>query len=307
MNKKYTYLSVAFAALSMSLAPAKASLISKESFLNDGVVGSYKDGAFTNPTSNEQVVVGNFGFSIENGWKNGTGLITPVKTAALTHSHLVAPSLPGGIRVDLNTSAVPRNSYRQLASVPPLSSSYYMSGLIRAESKFQYDGEFVSAGFGGTPPNWDTTDVSSGIHYGLSRSDGKDYLSVFAGGNTYNLLDVTNHTPETYQIVVSLVVDELGNERLWAGYAPSASESLTIVLAGVSVETWTSPSSLGYMIIQTATMGAHPARLSVLFDEIYLGTDLSDVTTYPMIPESSAAYSVAALAAFFLALYARKS
>ena len=290
MKKQIFYPLIASLTLSLAASTAHGVLIAKESFLDDGTTaGCYVNGQMTTG-NNATVIVGNSGFSTENAWQNGTGSINVVGTS-FSSTHLPSAALQGSMRVtSYANNALARNSSRQLATTPTLSATYYMSGLISfSNGSLLNDGDHVCVGFQGNDLSYNETSYSSGISYGLSRLEGLTYLSVFAGGNIYNLLDVTGtESSVTYQVVIQLTVDSSGNDILTVGYADDSDESLVIALSGTSVETWSGASSLSYLTAQAVTTGTSASsNVPTYFDEVYLGTDLSDVTTFTSIPEAS--------------------
>jgi len=262
---------------------ASAAVISSESYWTQATPsgGSYGAGGIAQNSSpdNTAVVQGNTGFNATNKWLSQTSAIGVINTTSLSGSVVQGTTQSGS--VDFIAKGVDRTSNRQLASVPTLASTYYLSGLVKVGALANLGtGEYLTSGFLGSAPAFSTINLSTGFHYGVRNVAGTVYLAVFAGGNAYNLLALDSTTvTNTYQIVLKLDVNASGVDTLTAWYATNNASSLTQGLAATSVETWTGASSLDYYALQSHTTVADN-RL-VYFDEMRLGTALADVTTIP--------------------------
>lgn len=264
---------------------ASSALISSESFWTQSTVsgGSYGNAAFASASApaNNVVVAGNSGFSAGNPWLNSTGAVVASSTFSLTGS--VVPGSTSSGAAALSPRGVDRNSVRQLASTPALSSSYYLSGLVNVGSLTDLDtpGEYLACGFLGNTLAATVVDINTGFHFGVRNDAGTIYLAAFAGGTAYNLLALDGSTiANTYQIVLKLDVNASGTDTLTAWYAQNNATGLTQGLAATSVNTWTGAGSLGYFALQDHST-VSDASAFVAFDEMRFGTTLADVTTVP--------------------------
>lgn len=264
---------------------ASATLISSESFQTQATQsgGTYGTGAIGNVSNpaNSVVVVGNSGFSASNAWANPTGSVSVASTTSLTGS-VVSGSTQTGSSL-LSPRGFDRNSVRQLAATPALSSSYYLSGLVNVGALSDLDtvGEYMACGFLGNTISATTVDINTGFHFGVRNNSGTIYLAAFAGGNAYDLLALNGSTiTNTYQIVLQLDVNASGTDTLTAWYAQNNAGSLTQGLAPTSVETWSGAASLGFFAEQAHSTVSDAAAF-IAFDEMRFGTSVTDVTAVP--------------------------
>ena len=263
--------------------PVSVTLIASESFKTTAATDDYSTGTSLGTAGNNDVVVGNTGFNAANTWVNATGAAISDGGVSLTHSGLVGAALTGSVQIKPQ-SALDRNIFRKLASVPGIYSSYFLSGLVNLGALGDVrDGDYVALGLMNNL-TVSTAGIDEGMHFGISRDAGVAYLSAFAGGNVYTLLELDAATyAETFQVVLQLDVDASGNDALTAWYAADGDAALTKALDAVSVETWVSADDLRMMVAQTKSPNA-VITPGVHVDEVYFGTTLGDVTT---IPESA--------------------
>jgi hypothetical protein len=258
----------------------QAALIASESF-ETSADGVYVSGNIYN----QGVVTGNTGFSSSNVWVNNTGAIkanTSTNSAYWLDTHSgISGSVGTTHGVALVTSGYNRNSNRLLAATPATASSYYFSGVSRLNGSTVLDnGDKMSMGMMDAIAA-NSFDVSTGIHFGCYKQSDTDYLAVFAGGNTYNLLELAGGlVGKVYQVVLKLDVDASGNETLTAWYAADGDQTLTPGLTAADVgDIWQDAGDLDTFTLQAAeglnTTGTQLGR----FDEMRFGTSLSDVTT----------------------------
>ena len=270
---------------------ASAVLIAAESFQTSAETDDYTADLHVAATANSKIVVGNVGFNTAEPWVNPTGAITANGTG-LTHSGVVAlaeQSSLGALRVQPAVSggiALDRNSRRNLGTLPPpLASTYYLSGLVKlGELNDLRGGQDLSVGFEYTVAA-NVYSVSNGMHFGVRREaddglGGAAYLTASAAGASWDLLDLTGHYGETFQIVLRLDVSATGNETLNVWYAVDGATTLTLGLDAVNIETWDDEWDLKMLIAQgKSTYNFNP--FGARFDEIRLGTEFADVTTLP--------------------------
>jgi hypothetical protein len=255
----------------------QATLIAYEGFLNTAATNDYAAVALGNALP---VVVGNSGFDSANTWGGPTSSIQ-ADAGSLSHSRLVQSAQSGQIL--LYSGTLGRGSSRSLAATPTVSATYYMSGLVNLASAGRLAaGEYRAVGFMGTNVNGIST-FTNGMNYGVRNVAGSIYLAAFAGGTIYNVAALPAFAT-TYQVVLKLDVNATGNETLSAWYAASGDTKLNDGFSGVSVETWSKAADLSRLSTQISSGTAYAAGTGTGFDEVYLGTKLSDVTT-AAIPE----------------------
>ena len=263
---------------------AQAVLIGSESFqsTNSDPAGyTAKDPLAMNP-SNFKVVVGNSGFSANQPWANAAGDIIADGWGGMVHSGVTGSALAGCIRLRSNGSqGYDRNSTRMLDPLPSASSTYYLSGLARFGKVTNLEeGQEMSVGFKHSTSDFDVYEVDNGMHFGSQMEGGVNYFTASAGGSTYNLMAGTvANEAAVFQIVLKLDVDAAGTDTLTAWYAADGDTALTQGLAPTSVESWTGANDLRMLVVQGNTTGYN--IFGNRFDEVRLGTELSDVTTIP--------------------------
>lgn len=252
----------------------QASLIAYEGFRTTVSADDYAAGAL----SGQNPVLGNSGFSGTYVWQGTTGTMA-VETGSQSHSALVRSAQSG--QAILKGYTTGRGASRSQAVDPTVSATYYMSGLVNLNSSGRLNaGEYRAAGFMGLVVSGATVSIADGMHYGVRNDSGSYYLAAFAGGNIYNVAALPAFAT-TYQIVLRLDVNEVGNETLSAWYAASDDAELMEGFSGVSVETWNGASDLCRLTVQTS---GGTSTLETWFDEVYLGTELVDVTSIA-VPE----------------------
>ena len=268
MKKNVTVL---VAGLLAGLADAvQANLIAYEGFRTTAAAEDYTAGNFLN----QKPVVGNFGFNDTMGWVGNTGALN-VTDLPFSHSALVGPAESGSARI--YSQAGGRGVSRSLAASPVGSTVYYMSGLVNLVSEARVpENEYRTAGFMGTTVSTSPVSHADGMHYGLRNVGGTVYLAAWAGGSAYNIAPLPS-TGVTYQVVLKLDVNAGGTDTLSAWYSAHGDTELTKGFIGQAVETWSKVDDLRRLTLQTGGTGTS-TTLFTSFDEIYLGTALSDVT-----------------------------
>ena len=265
---------------------ASAVLIAAESFQTSGEIDDYTAELHVTHEANHKIVAGNYGFNEDEPWVNITGAVMCNGTPEIT-DHSAITTFPGrtselgSLRIKPQKN-INRNSRRNLAITSlPLSSTYFLSGLIRlGELSHLRDGQDLSMGFKYTIADVEQYKIDDGMHFGVRRHDGAAYLTASAGGNTYDLFDLTSHDAEVFQIVIRLDVNAAGNDTLTAWYAANGATELTLGLTSTSVETWDSAQDLKMLVAQQkSTYDYDP--FGSRFDEVRLGTEFADVTTLP--------------------------
>ena len=269
----------AFAGVAFS---AQATLIGSESFYATAASSdtyNVTDQAMTH-ADNFKVVVGNTGFGTNEAWVNASGAVTVNAWAGMVHSGVTGSTLVGNMHVKPMASGVDRNSRRNLAAVPALSSTYYLSGLVRLGAAANlYNGHELSVGFKQYINELEYK-VDNGMHLGVRKVAGVAYLTASAGGNTWDLTSIAGKEAQVFQVVLQLDVSAGGADTFTAWYAEDGDTDLTLGLGATSVETWSDAGYLRRLVGQErSTAGAGP--FGARFDEIRLGTELSDVTTIP--------------------------
>jgi hypothetical protein len=292
---KYRHLPLARTSLAVLLAPAfsifagfafAAPPVASESFWTtdlEPLNGEYRQGHLANPdvegTNNSVVVAGTSGFDATLPWKEDTSSIQVLADFGLEHSGLVGESQPGGIRWTAFQEGMNRNSNRTLAATPKTSSSYYLSGLIRAAGSITEEGHAATVGFlPSISPN--TFDISQGFYFGLHVEEGDLKIAAFANDQSFELVNLSQERmARVYQIVLRLDVDAAGDEILTAWIVRDADASLTQVLAPTPVGNfWATPADLEIFTLQTRGAGVENREMG-RFDEMRFGTTLEAVTT----------------------------
>lgn len=269
-----------FACASLTSA-GHAVMIASESFqtTTTGTNGTYIAGSM----NGSGVIVGNTGFSGTSTWDANTGSVS-AQTASLTGS-LVPGTLQSGSvlfkTLAASGSGVNRNGHRLLAATPITSPSYFLSGLVQGiNTTALTDGAAVAAGFMPTIST-NTFSIATGIHFGIHRTGTDNFLAAFAGGNTYNLLNINATITSTYQVVLRLDVNASGNETLTAWYGTSDASDLTLGLAATDIGSfWTSAADIDTFVLQVRNPNNSSASVAN-FDEMRFGTTMADVTTVP--------------------------
>jgi hypothetical protein len=270
-------------------ATANAVLTASESFWVDA--SAYADGqSFQNGEDN---VAGTVGFTATNAWSTNTGTIrvdddVTGSGTGLVHVNLAGAQLPGA--ADFRISH-PRNASRALDPTIPVASTYFLSGLVRANSAnpFAVDGDFFAMGFGSVSGviGASGTNISDGFHLGIRRDDsfgaGALRLSAFGDNQLFDLGAAAADT--TYMIVLSLTADAGGADSLtaWTDDGTTFTQALT----GQSLETFSGSGDLSRFVIQQQT-GNGSQITRAWADEMRLGTTFADVTAVTfLIPEPS--------------------
>ncbi len=275
---------VTIALLAGLMGTARATLIASESFETaaDGAGGMYVSGNIYN----QGVTVGNTGFNTSNAWVNNTGAIKANTSDNTDYWLDVHSGISGSAGTThgaaLITSGNTRNSNRLLAAAPSTAASYYFSGVGRMNGSSVMDnGDKMAMGMMDSIAA-SSFDVSTGMHIGYYRTNDVNYLAAFAGGNTYNLLELSGGlVGKVYQVVLKLEVGAAGNETLTAWYAADGDLALTPALAATDVgDIWQDAGDLDTFTLQTEEGGTSDVQLG-RFDEMRFGTSLTDVTTIP--------------------------
>ena len=246
---------------------------------------------------NQKVIIGNIGFSKDEPWTHLTGAVQPNGSPNVTTHDAIVPFVDGGeydwdpsgnVRITPGDVIGGRNSRRRLATTPPLSDTYFLSGLVRLGSPDHLvDGQDLSWGFLDTIST-NEYKVTNGMHFGVRKHGGTAYLTASAAGNTYDLFDLTGHDAEVFQIVLRLDVSAAGNETFSVWYAVDGATAMGIGLGATSVETWSGVGDLGVLVGQVGST-TNVAMFGSRFDEVRLGTEWADVTLLPD-PGLSGAY-----------------
>lgn len=278
------------AGLLVAAGSAQAALIASESFYTtDSAIGSYKHGNSIASDPQNENIAGTVGFTTGNKWSGITGIISPNKWYGTVHSAMVGSASAGSANIWKGSDANSDISVRQMGSTPVVSGSYFFSGTLRPQDTTgMRDGEIRTMGMNHAPdgPGGYPTDISTGMHYGVRQEAGVVYLAAFAGGNSYNMLDITGESGNILlQVVLQLDVDASGNESFSAAYAWNNATDLTSVVSGAPIESWDSASDMEWLWLQREAGSTIGANSDVLFDEARFGTTLADVTTYDAIPE----------------------
>ena len=256
------------AAACLAASQAGAAPIASESFWVDAT--AYSNGQTLQ--NGENNTNGNSGFSSGNTWSTNTGTMRvtnsiPSAGAGLTHVNLVGSALDGAMDFRVSHD---RNATRLVDPAPPTSSTYYLSGLVRANgaNAFAVDGDYFARGFG-TGGN-----IGSGIHLGIRRNDslGGRRLTAFAGNTFFDLGAAADDT--THMIIVSLSANAGGSDSLTAWIDNGT--TLTEVVTSQSVETFTGSASLVRLALQQRVGDANQI-VRAWGDEIRFGTEMSDV------------------------------
>jgi len=292
----------------------RAALIISESFQTtaSGTGGTYDADVNLGASPNPGVVVGNVGFANSAGklWVNNTaGAIAHL--SGLTHAFTPGTSASGAVRVGNLSGAISRRVHRVFAGAPPLSTDYYLGGLVNLGASTNLAGVTQSMGGITTAAGTavDSFDISTGIHYGLRRDALGDIYLTTAAGNTFRDLVKITVADTTYQVVLRLQTSTSGNELLSAWYAPAGATSLTLGFADLDVgNIFSGTSSLGALLLQTRNQnGSSNSGKTVLFDEIRFGTAPADVTTaFIAVPEPATFASLAGGVAAALAFARRR-
>ena len=289
--KKLQYI-VSLAAI-MLAASASAELIASESF-STGNGNDYTNSVGFGVTTNRAKVIGTTGFTTNNLWVGATTALLPRNFPGLTHALMQGTAANGLLSVrplgatvvsgvtNINT----RNNTRELASTP-YGSSFYMSGLVKANNFTSIDpGESAAMGLNSNSIAgvWD---ISAGLHLGLTRDIAGDYyLAAFAAGNTYTLgSKLTGTQPtNTQMIVLKLEVDTSGtNDTLTAWIAQHGSTNLTQVLGVTNTINTGTAANLKTFGVQTLGGLDLISSPGVSLDEFRFGTQLSDVRSIPAL------------------------
>ena len=264
------------AAGAIGVPAARAALIASESFWTTGTEADpqYFSGARFNQNGNGDVVVGNSGFAAAPAWSSNTGTIFPTNGGpsggGLTHSLASGTVSPGAtdFRVSHN-----RAVSRGLSVAVPASSSYFLSGMVRATETFVDNNSYFAMGFG-------NSGIASGLHIGMTKNgSGAMRLAAFGGGSVWDLGAAALDT--TYMIVLELTADVGGTDSFDAWVAADGG-SLSQVLTGQSLETFTGAGNLGTFRMQQVQPDTSQITRA-WGDEIRFGTTLDDV----VIPEPS--------------------
>jgi hypothetical protein len=264
-----------------SLVEPVPGLVASESFKTTSSADDYTDGVAIALIDNRDIVSGNLGFDSVFEWQNATGAMMIDGSVSLSHAGIVGSSSTGSLQIKPQSN-LDRNSNRKLAAVPAASDSYFMSALVYLGDVLGLrDGDYVAMGLASNMVA-NTASVATGMHLGFRRENGDAYLTAFAGGNTYDLQALDSSTlTNTYQIVLQLDVNAVGEESLSAWVAGADDTSFTQALSSVSVETWTTTNDLQTLVAQEhstvslITSGAH-------FDEFRFGVTLASVTAYTL-------------------------
>ena len=249
---------------------------------------------------NRAVVTGNTGFdSTQTGFRTG-GFDNKIwwgqPTADNRPSHFDFPHSgitthptgsgtgnSAGLKV---SNSLTRVASRNLASLPPSSSVYYMSGVVRVVNVARLGTDsYASMGLVNESQN-NNIGFNTGMHLGARKSASDIVtLAAFAGGQAFDLSLPAGSTPFTamWQIVLRLDVNETGDDTLSAWVGLHNATELHEALAPTIVSTFTSTSDLSRFMLQ-ASQGTAAAADPIFFDEFRFGTTLESVTTMA-IPE----------------------
>ncbi len=268
---KYVKLSVVFLAGMGLTISASAAQIAYEGFRTTDSADDYSALSF----GGQNVAVGNSGFDSTYVWYGNTGAMS-ADGGALAHSALVKSAESGQAALGGYSSG--RASSRSLTDDPVMSDTYYLGGLVNLTSSGRLKaGEYRAAGFMGSVVGGTDVSFADGVHYGVHNEGDVYYLAAFAGGDIYHIVELPAFAT-TVQVVLKMEVSDTGVEMLSAWYAADGDAQLTEGFADVSVETWGSVTDLKRLTVQTSGVSAY-SGLPTYFDEIYLGTELADVTS----------------------------
>ncbi len=267
---------------------AQATLIATESFQTtaDGAGGTYDDGSNFNAGINQDVVVGNSGFSDTKVWQHGTSALSPINDAGLStglsHNGLVNTAMSGTAILRPFQAGSNRRVARELASTPVTASSYYMSALFEGYTDTISGDKVATIGLIDGAGSSTVADFADGIHAGFARDVDTTYLSAWAGNTRYDLLEIDELNDDvTYQVLLQLDVDASGNEFFTAGYAANGASAFTFTHSAVDVgDIWSTSSDLGYLILQARARGTEQDIMGFA-DEFYFGTSMAEVTAIP--------------------------
>jgi hypothetical protein len=263
--------------LAVSVDVSKATLIAADSFWSTATGGQYTNGGFVGKTAE----AGTTGFA-GTAWLSGTGTIV-IDPLALNHGSLVGSPQDGSVNFRVSH---PRNAERDVSAAVPTSSSYFLSGLVRANAAnpFTVDLDYFAVGFLDENAVFavTTADINTGMHLGIRRNDslGGLRLTAFGGGQFFDLGPANTDTD--YMIALELQVNAGGPETLNA-WASANGSPLSPVLSGQSLESFAAVGDLGKLVLQQSFGDANQSSRGYA-DEVRLGTALSDVA---MIPEPS--------------------
>lgn len=238
--------------------------IAEDSFVttSDGSGGTYDD---INNVNGQDPTVGLTGLS--GPWVGGnTAIFQADGTTGLTHN-LLNEEEGQSIRV---RSGYDRFLDRPADSLTP-SSQYFMSALFRTDgSTFT---ENFSVGFG-ADADANAGSRATGFYTGFSGTS----LVAYAGNQTFEIL-ATPVANTTYAVVLQLDVDAGGNESLSAWYAADGDAAFTLAFAGQSVETFASPTDLGYLKLESDGPNSNTPddQHHWQLDEVRLATSLNDL------------------------------
>ena len=265
-----------------------AAQIASESFwtTSDGSGGEhYRNSIELINAVNRSVTAGTSGFDSEKIWYAGNDRMWPMAGVSLSHSGVVGACFPGSMGMVAWAFTPPtwRNSLRRLSVAPPEAASYYLSGLIRVDALDLKTNELCAAGF--SAADGYNSALSSGIHYGVRNSEGQHYLAVFAGSAAFDLCELSqSSTGVTWQVVAQLDADINGDgvDAVYGWYATNNAAVLTAAVEGY-VQAWARTNSLGHLRLTTMAEGRDGTISDksnrIYFDEVRLGTNLTDVTT----------------------------
>lgn len=254
----------------------QAAIIAADSFWTTGTQADpqYLSGSRFNQNGNADVTVGTTGFSATNTWNSATGTILPTTagpSGGLTHNLLSGTARAGSAGYSIDYS---RDVSRQLDTTIPVSSTYFLSGLVHTSSNFAANGNYLSMGFS-------SGGIGTGMHLGFHRdSGGSLQLAAFGGGSIYDLGAASLNT--TYMIVLELTANASGADSLNAWIAADGG-SLSQALTNQSLETFSGVSDFGTFRLQRAAPDGATTLLAWA-DEMRMGTSFSDVA---LIPEPS--------------------
>jgi len=277
MNKIMKTVCVVFAILSSY--KASAALIASESF-STGNGSDYTDNKSFTDAVNKANITGTVGFTAD--WSTGTALIVPRPQTALAGPNFNYSAVSGSVDgwVWNKTYHEDRAARRELSSPPAAGTTVYMSSLVmRAGVTSLNTNDVTTIGFG-TVSGGQAYSIATGMHVGIQRNAAGEYRRIAGiGGSLYDLGAATAW--QTDQIIVKMVLNASGTETVSIGLVDGGSSTLSWIYENLSIEAWSTTESMNALVIQLDGSTNVVTAAGTAFDEVRLGTSLSDVTLIP--------------------------
>jgi len=262
----------------LSFHKVSAALIASEPF-STGNGSDYTDSKSFVDAVHKANVAGTAGFTAD--WSTGTALIVPRPQTALAGAHFSYSAVSGSVGgwVWNKTYEGDRASRRELSSPPAAGTTVYMSSLVmRAGVTSLNIDDVATIGFG-TVSGGQAYSIATGMHVGIQRNAAGEYRRIAGiGGSLYDLGAATAW--QTDQIIVKMVLNASGTETVSIGLVDGGSSTLSWLYEDLSIEAWSDEASMNALVIQLD--GGNSAYIvsaaGAAFDEVRLGTSLSDVT-----------------------------